>query len=249
MRIGCAGWSIPPRYAARFPRAGSTLERYAQVFDSVEVNSSFHRPHRPDTWRRWAQSVPPHFRFSVKMPRAISHDARLRGCGPLLDDFLAQVLELGASLGCLLLQLPPSLEYDAPVVSRFFAMMRRRYDGPLVCEPRHRSWFARSVARALARRRVGIVAADPARVPRAAIPAGDRTVEYARLHGSPRMYYDAYPDAAIERIARRLARASRATRERWVIFDNTTLGHATADALRLRERLARDAKRPRARAR
>jgi uncharacterized protein YecE (DUF72 family) len=234
IRIGCAGWSIPKAHAAAFPSDGSTLERYAQVFDCVEVNSSFHRPHRPATWRRWADSVPAGFRFAAKMPRAISHDCRLRACDGLVDGFLDQVGELGDKLGWLLLQLPPSLAFDAAVVLPFFERLRGRHGGPLACEPRHPSWFSGAVDRELRGFGVSRVAADPARVPRAALPGGDRSRIYLRLHGSPRTYYDAYPPPMLERIARRLRDAPSA----WCIFDNTALGHATGDALALRRMLA-----------
>lgn len=232
-RIGCAGWAIPAAQRAHFPAEGSTLERYAQVFDCVEINSSFYRPHRPATWRRWADSVPARFRFAAKMPKAISHEARLQACDELVAAFLDQVDELGPKLGWLLLQLPPSLVFDASVALPFFDRLRRRYRGALACEPRHRSWFDAAVDRALRERHIARVAADPARVPRAALPGGDRRHPYLRLHGSPRMYYDAYPRATLERIARRLARWPQG----WCILDNTTLGHAAANALELRELL------------
>jgi len=230
-RIGCAGWSIPRAQAGAFPAEGSTLERYAQVFDSVEINSSFYRPHRPATWRRWAGSVPADFRFAAKMPKAISHACRLRACDGLVDAFLDQVGELADKLEWLLLQLPPSLAFDAAVALPFFERLRERHGGPVACEPRHASWFDAEVDRALRGLGISRVAADPARVPRAALPGGDRSRVYLRLHGSPRMYYDAYPPAALERIARRLCRWPTA----WCIFDNTTLGHATANALALQE--------------
>ena len=232
-RIGCAGWSIPKAHTAAFPTEGSTLERYAQVFDCVEVNSSFHRPHRPATWRRWADSVPADFRFAAKMPKAISHECRLRACDGLVTAFLDQVGELGGKLGWLLLQLPPSLVFDDSVVRPFFERLRENYDGPLACEPRHASWFTGSVDHALRELDVSRVAADPARVPRAALPGGDRHRIYLRLHGSPRTYYDAYPSPVLERVARRLRRAPLG----WCIFDNTVLGHATGNAIELQRML------------
>lgn len=232
-RIGCAGWSIPKPHAGAFPPEGSVLERYAQVFDCVEINSSFYRPHRPATWRRWADSVPAHFRFAAKMPRAISHERRLRDCDEALAAFLEQVDELGGKLGWLLLQLPPSLAFDAAVALPFFEQLRRRYGGALACEPRHASWFRAGVDRVLRDLHVARVAADPARVPRAALPGGDRSRIYLRLHGSPRMYHDAYAPRVLERVAERLRRAPGA----WCIFDNTALGHATGDALLLRRLL------------
>ena len=75
--IGTAGWSIARADAASFPSEGTSLERYSRVFSGVEVNSSFHRPHRASTWSKWGASVPEKFRFAVKIPKAITHDAKL----------------------------------------------------------------------------------------------------------------------------------------------------------------------------
>ncbi|HEY8229991.1 MAG TPA: DUF72 domain-containing protein [Rhodanobacteraceae bacterium] len=235
--IGCAGWSIPAALADRFPDGNSHLERYAQRFNGVEINSSFYRPHRPATWRRWAGSVPADFRFAVKMPRAISHEARLRNAEPVLQTFLDQVGELDLKLGCLLLQLPPSLAYEPLEILPFFDLLARLHPGPVACEPRHASWFHLAASRALRERGIARVAADPARHPRAAVPAGDERLQYFRLHGSPRIYYDAYSDAALAGIERRLRRPDRATVQRWCVFDNTALGHAVANGLDLIERL------------
>src|SRR5687768_14648643 len=109
IRIGCAGWSIASRQAALFGDGTSHLARYATRFDVVEINSSFHRPHRQQTYARWAESVPRHFRFSVKLPRVITHDARLHGVGDALTRFADEIAGLGAKLGGVLVQLPPSL--------------------------------------------------------------------------------------------------------------------------------------------
>ena len=171
------------------------------------------------------------------MPKTISHDHRLHGCIRHLEVFLGEVTQLGASLGVLLLQLPPNLAFERRTALAFFDALRRRHAGPVACEPRHPSWFSARVEAELRERGIARTAADPARVPRAAAAGGDHAVEYVRLHGSPRMYYDAYGSEALARIARRLARPSTRVRERWCIFDNTTLGHALTDALALRELL------------
>jgi uncharacterized protein YecE (DUF72 family) len=235
--VGCAGWSIPMGSSARFPSAGSHLERYAQVFDAVEVNSSFYRNHLPQTYRRWASAVPEDFRFSVKMPRDISHHHRLRDCDELLADFLGGVAELEQKLGFLLLQLPPSLDWDPGVVLPFLDQLHGRLDAPIACEPRHRSWFRPEVDRELSSRGVARVAADPAIGKRARVPSGSHQFEYIRLHGSPRVYYDSYTDDKLQRAARRLQRPSAITRQRWCIFDNTASGCATANALTLMNEL------------
>ena len=115
LRVGCAGWAIPSQHAHAFPAQGTHLERYAQRFTGVEVNSSFYRPHRPTTYARWAAAVPDPFQFAVKMPQEITHTRRLVEVTALLERFLTEVQSLGAKLGPLLLQLPPeSPLYRAP---------------------------------------------------------------------------------------------------------------------------------------
>lgn len=236
--VGCAGWAIPGRHADDFPREGSHLGRYAQVFNAVEINSSFYRLHQPKTYRRWGDAVPQGFRFSVKFPRSITHDTGLQQAGEQLRTFLAGVDELGPRLGCLLLQLPPKLVWDACVVETFFQQLRRLHHGPVVCEPRHASWFTPAATRGLADHCIGRVGADPSMSLRARLPAADRKLSYLRLHGSPRRYRDSYDDATLQQLATRLQRPSTASLQRWCMFDNTAERHAVANALNLIARLA-----------
>lgn len=234
--IGCAGWSLPRDAQPHFPAEGTHLARYAARLPAVEINSSFYRPHRPATYARWAASVPPAFRFSVKVPRTITHERRLVEAAPLLDAFLTEVAGLGAALGCLLVQLPPSLAFRSDVADAFFAALRDRHAGPAVVEPRHASWFAPDADQLLDARRIGRVAADPARVPAAAEPGGWPGMVYYRLHGSPRVYYSNYEDADLDALAARLAAPAAAPS--WCIFDNTALGAATTNALGLLDRVS-----------
>ena len=231
IRIGCAGWSIPAQHRDLVGAGDSMLARYASRFDAVEINSSFHRPHMARTYARWAAAVPAGFRFSVKLPRTISHDARLRGAGPALDRFLGEVGALGDRLGGFLLQLPPSLVFDARSASAFLRMFRRRTQAPLACEPRHPSWFTPKALALLERHRVARVGADPPRAGIDAIPAGDPGWRYWRWHGAPRVYYSDYPEQRLRALAAEVAGS--AGGERWVIFDNTAHGHAIANAARL----------------
>jgi len=237
-RIGCAGWSIPGVHARLFGAGDSALARYATRFDAVEINSSFYRPHRHATYARWAATVPRGFRFSVKLPRSITHDARLRGAGALLDRFGDEVSGLGRKLGGVLVQLPPSLGFDARVAATFFAMLRRRFAVPIACEPRHASWFDAAADRLWARHRIARVAADPPPVPGPEIAAGAGPWRYWRWHGAPRMYYSAYDDASLAALAAAVRAATPARTTPWIIFDNTAHGHAVADAARLQALLA-----------
>lgn len=237
--IGTAGWSLPRVEQIHFPTVGSHLERYSSRFAAVEINSSFHRSHKAAIWARWRDATPAGFRFSVKMPKAITHTARLNGTSDLVAAFIDEVSVLEAKLGCLLVQLPPSLDYNAKVAESFFADLRRRTAVAIACEPRHESWFGPEADSLLRELEVPRVAADPARVPAAAEPGGSRRLSYFRLHGSPRVYYSSYPDEFINRLADRLQRDAKEKRVVWCIFDNTTLGAATRNALDLASALGR----------
>ena len=235
--IGTAGWSIPAKEAARFGPGASVLQRYATRFGGVEINSSFHRPHRREVWQRWADGVPADFRFAVKVPKTISHERKLVDCGELAARLLDELAGLGEKLAVLLLQLPPKLAFDpevaAPFLTHFTASSRAR----LVCEPRHPSWFEPGSDALLARLQIARVAADPAVVPAAARPGGWRGLSYWRLHGSPRMYRSSYADGRLDQYASAIRAEQEAGRETWCIFDNTAGSAAATDALDLAGRL------------
>lgn len=230
--IGCAGWSIPRDAADRFPAEGSHLQRYAAVFPVAEINSSFYRPHKVQTYERWAASVPEGFRFSVKLPRTITHDAKLRDVAALLDRFADEVAGLGRKLGCVLVQLPPKLAFDTRVAEAFFALLQQRFDCLLACEARHPTWFAAGATDLLREAGIVRVIADP--------PAGQpgpheptTATIYVRLHGSPRVYYSSYSDEYLAALSADLATHSAAARTVWCIFDNTASGAAVPNALQL----------------
>lgn len=230
VHLGTAGWNIRREHAHRFSSTGTHLERYATLFNAVEINSCFYRPHRFTTYERWAASVPEHFRFAVKLPKVITHESRLVGVVPALEQFLGETAGLGTKLGPILVQLPPSFAFDVAVASAFFIELRSRFDGAVVFEPRHETWFTEDVERMLIKHRIARVAADPARVPAAAEPGGYDKVVYVRLHGSPRIYYSGYPAEALDQITRLLEEKTAQGISTWCIFDNTALGAATADA-------------------
>jgi len=237
IKIGTAGWSIPAKAADAFHGEGTHLERYALCFTAVEINSSFYRPHRSSTYARWAASVPPHFRFAVKIPREITHICKLVDVVEPLERFLYEIQALGNTLGPLLGQLPSSHQYEAGSVEPFFQALRVRFAGDVVCEPRHFSWFAHAADRLLVKFQIARVAADPALAPPAAAPGGWSGIVYRRLHGSPKMYYSAYSETELEATAAVIRETAKHTRENWCIFDNTALGEACQNALSLSQRL------------
>ena len=233
-RVGTAGWAIPRAVADRFPSEGSGLQRYAAVFNAAEINTTFYRRHKAETFQRWADTTPDGFLFAVKAPRTITHERRLIDVASLLSDFFGDIGNLGDRLGPVLIQLPPTLTYDEALAGRLFRQVRELSAGAIALEPRHATWFesdaeAMQIAHGIAR-----VAADPAKVPAAGRQGGWSGLQYCRMHGSPRMYYSAYGEAELDRLAGDLRAGSG---DAWCIFDNTASGAAAADAPRLRDRL------------
>jgi uncharacterized protein YecE (DUF72 family) len=236
LRIGTAGWNVPRGSRHRIPAEGTHLQRYAARLPAVEINSSFYRPHQRATYERWAASTPESFRFCVKVPRSITHTARLKDAQALLEPFLEQVQGLGHRLGCLLVQLPPSLRLDLPVAEAFLRGLRERHaHGGIAVEPRHATWFTPEGDALLRAWQAGRVLADPVLHAGGEDPGGWPGLVYCRLHGSPRVYYSDYDAALIHALAARLQAAAHEARSVWCIFDNTASGAAAGNALDLQE--------------
>lgn len=234
--VGTAGWSVPTASAHRCTGDGTHLERYGRVLPCAEINSSFHRPHSAATYTKWAKATALDFRFAVKLPRTITHDLKLKRVRGPLERFLDETRGLGRKRGPLLVQLPPSLELVPRVVNNFFLLLRERYRGAIVCEPRHVTWFAPAADALLMRHNVARVAADPAPAAGADVPGGWPGLVYYRLHGSPRKYWSRYDAAFVTKLADAIT-AVAPTVEAWVIFDNTASGSAFENACELQDLL------------
>ena len=235
-RVGCAGWSLSRHDAPSFPAEGSHLERYAAVFTATEINSSFYREHKAQTYARWADATPDGFQFSVKMPRSVTHDRRLVGAEEELARFAEQISALGTKLAWVLVQLPPKLEFNAALADGFFDAVARLVPCPVACEARHASWFGVEASELLAGRGITRVTADPpARGVTTHVPTTD--AYYVRLHGSPRVYYSSYSDEYIAQLAAAMVAHARAAGPAWCIFDNTAGQVAVGNGLDLLKRM------------
>ena len=239
LRIGTAGWSIPRSEALAFAGDGQHLQRYARKLLCAEINTSFYRSHRAVVYERWAAQTPTDFRFSVKIPRAITHDGRLRHAREPVKRFLAEVAGLGDRLALLLVQLPPSLAFQARPARDFFRLLGDQgFAGAVVIEPRHASWFTAPAERLLVAERVSRAGADPALCAEAQWPGGwlggdgkgRAAVHYRRWHGSPRTYWSPYALSWLQARAAEIRSQSTDGVERWCIFDNTAGGQALANA-------------------
>jgi uncharacterized protein YecE (DUF72 family) len=244
--IGTAGWSIPRASAHRCDSQGAHLQRYARTFPCAEINSSFYRPHAASTYAKWAALTGEDFRFAVKLPKTITHELRLRRSRGHFEKFLDETAGLGHRRGPLLVQLPPSFAFEPRPAASFFSHMRSCYDGRIVLEPRHVTWFSARAELLLKRFAVGRVAADPPTANESNEPGGDTSLAYFRLHGTPRMYWSRYEPAYLSVLAAHIRQIAETT-DVWCVFDNTASGAALENAWELRQLLAVEASlRPRA---
>ena len=226
VRIGLAGWSeAVSRYRSHFPSEGTGLARYAGTFDFVEVNVTFYRAVREATLAGWADQTPPGFRFSVKINRSVTHAARLSP-NARLEDALLPVRALGDKVGALLVQLPPTLDFDAERAESFLARLRASYAGMVAWEPRHPGWDDARSADLLAAHGVTRVLTE---IPGPATPHTARGC-YVRLHGTPRRYRSSYSDADLSTLAAWLAEGAGPS---YVVFDNTAGPAGVANAMTL----------------
>lgn len=238
--VGTSGWSVAHQVAPASRDGLSGLERYAEYFNAVEINSTFYRLPLAKTVDRWRDATPATFRFAVKLPRSITHEAGLIAAERLTSEFCELVARFEKKLGALLVQLPPSLDFDARVAAHFFDHLTRDSPGHVVLEPRHPSWFDADAERLLVDRGVARAAADPACCPAASQPGAAARPSYLRWHGSPRKYFSAYPPEEISALAALIAqlkRARGARNEVYCFFDNTGLGAAAVNALSLQTQL------------
>ena len=231
--IGNAGWNIPADQKSNFPEEGTHLERYASSLPCVEINSSFYKTHLDKTYIRWRESVPKNFRFSVKFPKTITHQHRLKDVDNLLDDFLKGIIGLREKLGCLLIQLPPSFAFNEKVAVSFLNALRHRYHGPLVLEARHKTWFTEDVEKIMVNYKVAQVAADPAVCVLDEAPRGWQELIYYRWHGTPDIYKSRYSVEQIDALAQKVNEHVKNNKTVWCIFDNTTYGASYDNAFEL----------------
>jgi uncharacterized protein YecE (DUF72 family) len=140
--VGTSGYNYPEWKGSFYPAdlaAAKMLPYYAARFTTVEINYTFYRMPSEKILAGWAGQVPPEFRFTLKAPRRITHDAKLVGCEDLTAGFCRVAGTLGARLGALLFQLPPTLKKDLARLDGFLESLPPK--APAAFEFRHPSWF------------------------------------------------------------------------------------------------------------
>jgi uncharacterized protein YecE (DUF72 family) len=233
-RIGTSGFSYAGWRGVFYPPdlpTGEWLAFYAREFPTVELNVTFYRTPRESTYGSWSAAVPGGFAFVLKAPRLITHIKRLVDCREPLERFLAPTAPLADRLALVLLQLPPSLRFDAAVLDGFLDQLPRGFP-PLAWEPRHPS-FADAPALAWFReRQQSLVVADSGgRYP--TIRAFTAPPAYLRFHGPAGLYASAYSEQELAAWVAWLRRAVPADTTVYAFFNNDAGGHAVVNARQL----------------
>jgi uncharacterized protein YecE (DUF72 family) len=238
LRVGCSGWQYAhwrgDFYPADLP-AARWLERYAETFDTVEVNNTFYRLPEAKTFADWARRTPDGFLFAVKASRYLTHMRRLTKPKAPLRLFLGRARRLGDRLGPVLYQLPPRWRANLARLEKFLDALPRGLRHAV--EFRDRSWYADDVFGALAARGVALCVHDHpgSESPRAAVGP----FVYVRFHGAGERYGGRYPTRRLASAADWLAKERRGGRDVFAYFNNDGGGHAPRDAVRLRRLLGR----------
>lgn len=248
LHVGTQGWLYDDWAAAFYPEGTSsadTLRLYGRAFDSVEVDSTFYAVPSARTVRGWVERTPPGFTFTLKMPREITHERRLREPEPVLGEFVARVRGLGDRLGPVLIQLAPDFTPDQfATLEEFLPLLPD--DLRFAVELRHQGWINRETHDLLTMHRVALALSDGHWVPRTWLmqlvdrPTAD--FHYIRWMGPDRSLtdfshvqtprpeeLDAWAAAIRPLPARGL--------DTFAYFSNFFEGHAPASARALQERL------------
>ncbi|GAA1833131.1 DUF72 domain-containing protein [Agromyces salentinus] len=236
IRIGTSGWSYASWrgvfYQPGLPQ-GQWLARYAEEFDTVELNASFYRWPGDAGFRRWHDRLPPGFALTVKAPRGLTHAKRLADPEAWLQRISRAWEQLGDRHGILLLQLPPGFERDDDRLEDFLRQLPR--DVSAAVEFRHPSWQDEAVFAILEAHGAAYCVMDGAGLP--TIPRATAEVVYVRFHGPDpdRLYVGSYSDDALERWAGQLREWEAEGRRVYAYFNNDEHGYAVLNARRLRE--------------
>ena len=241
IHVGCSGWVYKHWRGIFYPDGLPQrlwFQRYAEEFETVEINASFYRLPLEKTFDSWREKAPPGFRYAMKANRFITHLKKLIGCDEETDRFVELCRRLGDALGPILFQLPPSLHKDLPRLEAFL----KRLPGDVECvvEFRHNSWYDEDILALLDRHGIGFVAHD---LKGLASPrwASGRTA-YVRFHGAAGKYWGRYSDEALLGWADWCLDQVRKGRSVWCYFNNDIHGHAIDDARTLKSMIGQMAR-------
>ena len=233
INVGCSGWNYRHWrglfYPGKLP-VKDWFRFYAEQFDTVEINNSFYRLPKAETFDKWRDQAPPGFIYAVKANRFLTQAKKLKDCAEPVARMMAPVRHLGPTLGPILYQLPPNLRFNLPRLEEFLSLLPRELTH--VFEFRDPSWYVRDTLDLLERYGASFCCHDMA----GSISErwGVGPAAYVRFHGAGGKYWGRYADETLLGWADWMGEQAQRGRTVWAYFNNDTDAHAIADALTLK---------------
>jgi uncharacterized protein YecE (DUF72 family) len=260
VRVGPAGWSYPDWagyvYPSRRAKGFHEATYLAQYFDTIEINTSFYQPLRPEHAAQWIDRVSanPRFVFTAKLWQRFTHDVRSTASASAAEDEREvragfDVLRAANKLGVVLLQFPFSFHRTEETVAYLSSLLKRFADYPLVVEVRHGTWDSPEILELLQSSGVSFCNIDQPIIGRSLGPSARTTsgVGYVRLHGrrydtwfsddeaipAHERYNYLYTPEELAPWVTRIHKVTERTHETFVITNNHFQGKAVVNALQL----------------
>jgi uncharacterized protein YecE (DUF72 family) len=244
IRIGCSGWVYAHWRGRFYPdklAAKNWFAFYAEHFDTVEINNSFYRLPKAETFDAWREQAPPGFCYAVKANRFLTQAKKLKDCEAPLERMMTPFRHLEPALGAILYQLPPRFRLNLERLESFLGLIPK--DVTNIFEFRDKSWFVDDVFALLDRHGAGFCAHDMPGLETPRIATGQAA--YVRFHGGVGKYWGRYPDQRLLDWADWMLDQARHGRSVWAYFNNDIDGHAIHDALTLKAMIAQSTGAPR----
>lgn len=218
--IGCSGFSNRDWIGEFYPedlKSGDYLKYYSSVFNSVEINSTFYHKPTVKTLAKWYAETPETFRFFIKIPKSITHIAKLKDVKEQVADFCKYISsELKEKLGGFLFQLPPSYHFTDENLEGLLDVVNDNYLN--VVEFRHASWWNDDVMTQIGERKIVFSGVSiPKNIPDEVV-VNHPDILYYRLHGTPVLFKSEYPKEFLDALASQIKKADRTA---YIFFNNT----------------------------
>lgn len=233
--IGTSGWVYAGWREHLY--ADTPVKKWLQVasttFDALEINGSFYTQIKPETYARWYDETPAHFRFALKGHRFVTHYKRLRDCAESITRLRDQCAPLKEKLAAVVWQLPSNFQCNLDRLREFCIDLKQWDSVGHALELRHRSWFHEEAAAVMREYGVAVCMGDAPDFPMWREVTS--TLVYVRLHGHTRKYASSYSESSLQAWAADTKRWLAEGRDVHVYFDNDAEGHAVRNAMRFAE--------------
>ncbi len=229
--IGCSSYLTPSWQPLFYPHdlpKKVWFEYYCRCFNTYEFNGSFYRMPTVKNLQTWFDRTPNDFKFSIKIPKTITHLKKLQDCEKEVKDFYNVVLEgLKFKLACILWQFPPSFNFTPEKLSMLIELIDSNFKN--VIEFRHIGWFQKDIMHELELHNCTFCNTDYPNLPNTMLK--NTSIGYVRLHGLPKLFYSEYSDSEIEKLYVEIK--DKEFSEAYVYFNNTASTAGIQNALQL----------------